>query len=129
MLKDTTPTVAAPLSSAYSHGVEVPPDARWMCLSGQIAIAPDGSVPNGIEAQARLVFENIKNILASGDMSMSDLVRLNIYIVNPDDMPGFRTVRNEYVGDIQCASTMIVVAGLAKPEFLLEIEAMAAKAD
>ncbi|MEE3094378.1 MAG: RidA family protein, partial [Pseudomonadota bacterium] len=110
-------------------GVEVPPDARWMCLSGQIAIAPDGSVPEGIEAQSTLVFENIKNILASGDMGLEDLVRLNVYIVNPDDMTGFRTVRDKYVGDIKCGSTMIVIAGLAKPEFLIEIEAMAAKSD
>ena len=94
MLKKHNPaTVATPLS-AYSHGVEVPPDARWMCLSGQIAIAPDGSVPKGIDAQARLIFDNIKNILASGEMSLEDLVRLNVYIVNPDDMPGFRTVRD-----------------------------------
>ena len=58
MLKKHNPaTVATPLS-AYSHGVEVPANARWMCLSGQIAIARDGSVPEGIDAQARLVFEN-----------------------------------------------------------------------
>ena len=129
MLKKHNPsTVAAPLS-AYSHAVEVPANARWMCLSGQIAIAPDGSVPDGIDAQARLVFENIKNILASGDMSLQDLVRLNVYIVHPENMAGFRTVRDEYVSDIKCGSTMIVIAGLAKPEFLIEIEAMAAKAD
>ena len=129
MLKKHNPaTVVTPLSS-YSHGVEVPPDARWMCLSGQIAIAPDGSVPEGIEAQSTLVFENIKNILASGDMGLEDLVRLNVYIVNPNDMAGFRTVRDKYVGDIKCGSTMIVIAGLAKPEFLIEIEAMAAKSD
>jgi 2-iminobutanoate/2-iminopropanoate deaminase len=129
MLKKHNPaTVATPLS-AYSHGVEVPANARWMCLSGQIAIAPDGSVPDGIDAQARLVFENIKNILAAGDMALEDLVRLNIYIVNPDNMAGFRTVRAEYVGNIKCGSTMIVIAGLAKPEFLIEIEAMAATVD
>ena len=129
MLKKHNPaTVATPLSP-YSHGVEVPPDARWMCLSGQIAIAPDGSVPEGIEAQSTLVFENIKNILSSGDMGLEDLVRLNVYIANPDDMAGFRTVRDKYVGDIKCGSTMIVIAGLAKPEFLIEIEAMAAKSD
>ena len=129
MLKKHNPsTVSAPLS-AYSHGVEVPANARWMCLSGQIAIAPDGSVPDGIDAQARLVFENIKNILASGDMSLQDLVRLNVYIVHPENMAGFRTVRDEYVSDIKCGSTMIVIAGLANPEFLIEIEAMAAKAD
>ncbi|MED5574813.1 MAG: RidA family protein [Pseudomonadota bacterium] len=129
MLKKHNPaTVATPLSS-YSHGVDVPPKARWMCLSGQIAIAPDGSVPEGIEAQSTLVFENIKNILASGDMELEDLVRLNVYIVNPNDMAGFRTVRDKYVGDIKCGSTMIVIAGLAKPEFLIEIEAMAAKSD
>ena len=40
---------------------------------------------------------------------------------------GFRKVRDEYVGDIKCGSTMLVIAGLAKPEFLIEIEAMAAK--
>lgn len=129
MLKKHNPeTVATPLSS-YSHGVEVPANARWTCLSGQIAIATDGSVPNGIEAQTRLVFENITNILQSADMTLQDLVRLNIYIVNPDDMAGFRTVRDEFVGSVKCASTMVVVAGLAKPEFLLEIEAMAAKTD
>ena len=129
MLKKHNPeTVATPLSS-YSHGVEVPPNARWICLSGQIAIALDGSTPSGIEAQSRLVFENIKNILQSADMDLEDLVRLNVYIVNPDDMAGFRTVRDEYVGSVKCASTMIVIAGLAKPEFLIEIEAIAAKAD
>ena len=129
MLKKHNPvTVASPLS-AYSHGVEVPANARWMCLSGQIAIAQDGLVPEGIDAQARLVFENIKNILASGDMSLKDLVRLNVYIVHPEDMAGFRTVRDEYVSEIKCGSTMIVIAGLAKPEFLIEIEAMAAKTD
>jgi enamine deaminase RidA (YjgF/YER057c/UK114 family) len=127
MLKKHNPTtVAAPLS-AYSYGVEVPANARWMCLSGQIATTPDGYVPEGIDAQARLVFENIKNILASGDMTLEDLVRLNVYIVNPDNMGKFRTVRSEYVGEIKCGSTMIVIAGLAKPEFLIEIEAMAAK--
>ena len=98
-----------------------------MCLSGQIAIAPDGSDPEGIDAQARLIFDNIENILAPGDMSLEDLVRLNMYIVNPDDMPCFRTVRDKCVGDIKCDSNMIVIAGLAKPEFLIEIEAMAAK--
>ena len=129
MLKKHNPsTVATPLS-AYSHGVEVPPGARWMCLSGQIAIAPDGSVPKNIEAQSTLIFENIKNILTSGDMTLEDLVRLNVYIVNTNDMPGFRTVRDKYVADIKCGSTMIVIAGLAKPEFLIEIEAMAAKLD
>jgi 2-iminobutanoate/2-iminopropanoate deaminase len=129
MLKRHNPTAVAIPLSAYSCGVEVPANARWMCLSGQIATTPDGYVPEGIDAQARLVFENIKNILASGDMALEDLVRLNVYIVNPDNMAGFRTVRAEYVGNIKCGSTMIVIAGLAKPEFLIEIEAMAATVD
>ncbi|MBO89728.1 MAG: enamine deaminase RidA [Rickettsiales bacterium] len=129
MLKKHNPTTVATPLSAYSHGVEVPANARWLCLSGQIAISTDGSVPEGIEAQATLIFENIKNILASGNMALEDLVRLNVYIVNADDMPGFRTVRDKYVGDVKCGSTMIIIAGLAKPEFLIEIEAMAAKSD
>ena len=129
MLKKHNPTTVATPLSAYSHGVEVPANARWMCLSGQIAISTNGPVPEGIEAQATLIFENIKNILASGNMALEDLVRLNVYIVNADDMAGFRTVRDKYVSDIKCGSTMIRIAGLAKPEFLIEIEAMAAKSD
>ena len=127
MLKKHNPSNVFAPASAYSHAIEVPANARWMCLSGQIAIALDGSVPLGIDAQTRLIFENIKKILYSANMSLEDLVRLNVYIVNTEDMGGFRSVRDEYVGQIKCGSTMVAISALAKPEFLIEIEALAAK--
>ena len=118
-------TVAAPLSS-YSHGVEVPANARWLNISGQVAVAVDGSIPAGIEAQADLVFRNIVEVLASAGMTVADLVRINTYIVDTGDMAGFRKVRDRYVGSVAPASTMIAISALARPEFLIEVEAVAA---
>lgn len=120
-------TIAAPLS-AYSHGIEAPESARWVYVSGQVAMNSDGSIPKGIEAQADLVFRNIAAVLAEGGMSLADLVRINTYIVDIGNMAGFRTVRDKYVGSTKPASTMIAVAALARPEFLIEIEAVAAQA-
>jgi enamine deaminase RidA (YjgF/YER057c/UK114 family) len=123
------PDSVAPPIAAYSHGVEVPPEARWLYVSGQVAIAPDGTVPEGIEAQADQVFRNILNVLASAGMGAEHLVRINTYLTEADDMAGFRKVRDEYVGEHAPASTMIVIDALARPEFRIEIEAVAAKAD
>lgn len=128
LAKHNPDTVAAPLS-AYSHGVEAPANARWLYISGQVALAPDGAIPDGIEAQAKQVFDNILAVLAEAGMAAEDLVRINTYLVDAGDMGGFRAVRDKYVGAIAPASTMIIIGALASPDFLIEIEAVAAKAD
>ena len=128
LAKHNPDTVAAPLSD-YSHGVEVPPGARWLYISGQVAIAPDGSIPDSIEGQATQVFDNILAVLEAANMGAEDLVRINTYLVNAGYMGGFRAVRDKYVGQFAPASTMIMIGALATPDLLIEIEAVAAKVD
>ena len=119
-------TVAAPLGT-YSHGTEVPPNARWLYTAGQVAVDVNGACPEGFEAQAELVYENIIAILGSAGMDLNDLVKITAYIVGEKNFKIYSEVRKRVLGDVRPASTAIVVPALVKPEWLIEVEAVAAK--
>ena len=120
-------TMPAP-ASRYSQLVEVPANARLVVLSGQVGLHPDGSTPAGFEGQADQVFANIMAGLAAVDMGPADLVRLNSYVTRAEDVGKLRAIRDRHMAGHQCASTLVIVAGLAAPGWLVEIEAIAAKA-
>jgi enamine deaminase RidA (YjgF/YER057c/UK114 family) len=118
--------VAAPASS-YSHGIETKPNARWLHISGQVGVLPDGKVAKGAAAQAEACWANIANILKAAGMGMDDLVKITTYICNAGDLAAVRTARDKAIGNARPASTLVVVAGLASPDWLIEVEAIAAR--
>ena len=118
--------VVAPFST-YSHGVEAPPGARWLHVSGQVGVDPDGRTPEGIEAQAALAFRNLGAVLASAGMAAGDVVKLTVYLTHAGDIPALRAARDRFQGDARPASTLVVVQALARPEWRVEIEAVAAR--
>jgi 2-iminobutanoate/2-iminopropanoate deaminase len=122
------PTDVPKPASAYSQGIEVKPNARWLYISGQIGVSPDGKVAKGAAAQAEAAWSNIANTLKAAGMGMDDLVKVTTFICNPADIPAARAARDKFIGGAQPASTLIVVAGLASKDWLIEIEAVAAKA-
>jgi 2-iminobutanoate/2-iminopropanoate deaminase len=111
----------------YSHGVLVAPGARLLFASGQLGVAPDDSVPEDIEAQAVLCFENIKAILVEAGPSFADIVRFNAFVTDRAYFPVYGAVRGRYVTGDAFASTLVVVSGFTRPEFKIEIEATAAR--
>ncbi len=128
MLRTHSPdTIAAPFSN-YAHAVEVPPGARWLYISGQLGVARDGSVADDFEGQAEQAFRNVVTILAEAGMGIRDLVRVNAYITGAADVAGYRGVRDRMLRGQTTASTMLVVAALAGPQYMIEIEAVAARA-
>jgi 2-iminobutanoate/2-iminopropanoate deaminase len=128
MLKRHSPaTVAAPFSR-YSHGVEAPAGARWLHVSGQVGVAPDGKVLDGAEAQIEQAWRNVLSVLEAAGMGPRDLVKVTTFLVNRADLPTARAVRDRMLRGAEPASTLIFVAGLASPEWQVEIEAIAAKA-
>jgi len=127
MNKQFTPVTVAPPFSAYSHAVEIPAGARTLHVSGQIGVRPDGGIPDGIEAQVEQAWKNLVAILTDADMSVADIVRTTTFVVKPDDVAATRAIRAKYLGDFKPASTLLVVAALARPDFLFELEAVAAK--
>lgn len=127
MNRATNPTTVAAPIGAYSHSVEIPPHSRILYISGQVGIGPDGLLKEGVEAQTEQVCRNIVAILEANGMGLSDLVKVNSYLINPGDLGAFRAARTRVFGDAKPASTLAVIQALAGPQYLVEIEAIAAQ--
>ncbi|BBK30131.1 enamine deaminase RidA (YjgF/YER057c/UK114 family) [Stella humosa] len=121
------PGVAPPAGNGYSHGIEVPAGARMLFAAGQVGTNPDGTVPPDVGAQTDRVFENIKAILAGAGMGMEDLVKINVLLVSSEHLAAFREARGRHLAGYRPASTLAIVAALASPAFLVEVEVIAAK--
>ncbi|MBK1657359.1 RidA family protein [Paracraurococcus ruber] len=117
------PTVHTP--GAYSHAVLVTDPKRRLVLSGQVGTAPDGTIAAGGEAQIDQVLANLSAILAAHGMSSANLVKVTAFLTDPALIPAWRTKRGAWQGDHRPASTLLIVAGLADPRFVVEVEAEA----
>lgn len=120
-------TVATPLGP-YNHAIEIPPNARWLHIAGQIGNALDGSMVADIEGQADQTWKNIEAILATAGMGVENLVKCTHYLTRADDIAAYGKVRSRHLGNARPASTFVVVTALARPGILIEVEAVAAKA-
>ena len=129
MFARLAPAAIHPPFARYAHGVAVPAGARTVFCSGQLGIAPDGTVPPDVEGQAALCFAAIAAILAEAGMGLDDLVRLNAYVTSREGLAGYMAARDRALpGDAPPpASTLMIVSGFARPEFLVEVEAVAAR--
>jgi 2-iminobutanoate/2-iminopropanoate deaminase len=124
-IRHTPDTVAAPFGP-YSHAVEVPEGSRLLYISGEVGVLPDGTVPDGIEAQAEACWQNIIAILADANMGLEDLVKITTYLVRPEDVAAAGAARAKHFGDARPGSASIIVNALVVPTWLIEIEAVAA---
>lgn len=119
---DTIPKPLAP----YSHGMAVPAGMRLVFCSGQVGIGLDGTIPPDCVGQARLCFAAIEAILGEAGMGLGNVVRLNAYVSARDHLRPYMDVRNALFSPPYPASTLMIVAGFARPEFVVEVEAIAA---
>ena len=126
MKKHHPPEVAGPFAT-YSHGIELDSSHRLLFGAGQTGVAPDGTVGDGIEEQSRLVWQNIKAVLAAAGMEIADIVQLNMLLVDRGDYAPAAAIREGILNGHRPASTLMYVAGLAKPEWLIEVDFIAAR--
>lgn len=110
----------------YSQGVEVTGVSRQVLVSGQVGVTVDGSVCEGIEAQARQAFENLNAVVAEAGMTPEDIVKLTIYLTDPDHLGPFLGAAAAALTEAPPATTMLFVSQLGAPDLLVEIEAIAA---
>lgn len=115
-----------PPFAPYSHGVELPPGQRLVFCSGQLGIAADKTIPPDCASQARLCFDNIRAILREAGMGLEHIVRVNAYVSGREHLAAYMAVRNSLFSAPLPASTLMIVSGFARPEFVVEIEAIAA---
>lgn len=126
MHKPLSPSSIHPPFAPYSPGIEVSSRSRFVFVSGQLGIDKDGVIPPDAAGQARVAFDNILAILTEAGMSFRDVVKLNAYVTGREHMRGYMDVRNALFEEPYPASTLMIVSGFTRPEFVVEIEAIAA---
>ena len=115
-----------PSSPFYSQGMEVRDPNGFVFVSGQVGMTADGSVVEGIEAQATQAVANLNAVLGEAGLTSADLVKLTIYLTDPADVEPFLGAAGASLPDPPPATTMLIVGGLASPALRVEIEAVAA---
>jgi 2-iminobutanoate/2-iminopropanoate deaminase len=118
-------SIRAPFAR-YSHGIAVPAGYRLVFTSGQLGVGSDEQVPADCKSQAELCFANIAAILAEDRMTLGNVVRLNAYVTGREHMQDYMRVRDQQFSGTPPASTLMIVSGFSRPEFVVEIEAVAA---
>ncbi len=127
----TTPP-ALPQPNGYSHVATIGPGHRLVWTSGQVPIAADGTAaPVGDwAAQTRQAMRNVDAALAGAGATWDDVFKLTFYVVDTSALAVVRAVRDEFVNiERPPTSSLVQVAGLFRPDLLIEIEAVAAIAD
>ncbi len=126
MIKSVTPSDMAPPFARYAHGV-VDVRSGVLMTSGQLALDLDGTIPEGAEAQAALIFSNLEKILIEGGTDKAHVLKLHAYVTDRAHMAGYMAARDAWLADIPHlpASTLMIVSGFTRPEFVVEIEVTA----
>jgi enamine deaminase RidA (YjgF/YER057c/UK114 family) len=121
----TTPE-AKPVAN-YKMGTRME-GGRLLYIAGQVAWDASGNVvgKGDVRAQARQVFENLRGVLQAAGGDFANLMKITTYIVRREDLPGVIEARSAMFQGEMPASTLIVVKSLFHPDFLIEVEGIAA---
>ena len=111
----------------YAQAVKVSEARTILYIAGQVAYTAEGGVahPGDFKAQARAALQCLKAQVEAGGGTMADIVKVNTYLTDIRHRADYGPIRAEFFGNHKMASTLVAVAALAQPEFLIEIEAVA----
>jgi 2-iminobutanoate/2-iminopropanoate deaminase len=125
-IKKHDPKGLYPKYPGYAHAVEVTGGMRTLYISGLNGYETDGkTMPESFEDQSELIWRHLGAILTSAGMGIGSLVFLRTYLARPEYMEANKTIRKKHLGDHEVGIT-VVCATLLKPEWKLEVEAVAA---
>jgi enamine deaminase RidA (YjgF/YER057c/UK114 family) len=120
------PNVAAPVGR-YHHVAIVPAGSEILAISGQLGLAPDGSLPDTVEDQLKNAFANIERILESEGLDARSVFKINMWLAKPIDRDRYVEIWRSFHQDDPPATMFAYVASLIRPEYLVEVEAWAAR--
>jgi 2-iminobutanoate/2-iminopropanoate deaminase len=117
------PAVRAP--AGYAHAIEIQNAERRVIISGQVGMTLDGTVPETGGGQIDQAFRNLRAVLEAHDMTPANIVKTSVFLTDRGLLGAFRAARSAFMGEHAPTSTLLIVAGLADPRFVVEIEAEA----
>lgn len=111
--------------TGYTHAIQITGDYRRLIISGQVGMALDGTIPSSAEGQIAQAFANLRAVLAENDMTVQNIVKITTFLTDRGLLGAYRQARGAVFGDHAPASTLLFVAGLADPSWVVEVEAEA----
>lgn len=121
-----TPEGVAPPGGHFSHGVVVEEAARVLYVAGQVALDEDGELvgPGDPTAQATQVFTNLRRVIESARGRMEHVAKTTLFLVDLEHRGPVGEVRKRFFPTDPPANTLLVVSSLARPDLLIEVEAI-----
>ena len=121
-------TIAPPPNHRFSHSVEIPSNAKWLYLAGQVGIKMDGTMVENIGDQDDQVWKNTILALEDAGFGVKDIVKMTVFSTDPNALDIHMEHRVHYLDESHIpATTWLNVSSLATPEILIEMETVAAK--
>jgi len=124
-LSPIDPDTAPETTGGYVNAMQVQGASRLLFISGQIPQTREGHVPEGIEDQCRLVWENLSATLTAADMNVTNLVKVTTFLGDRGYAAANTAIRREFLGD-HCPALTVIVVGVWDSSWLIETEAIAA---
>jgi enamine deaminase RidA (YjgF/YER057c/UK114 family) len=127
--QEIAPDSIAPPAANYAHAILSEGARTWLHTSGVVPIRPDRSVPESVEDQAEVVWQNLTAILQDAMMGPSDVVSITTYVVvdHLSSLPWIMQARDKALAGRRVASTLVTVPALANPAWKLEIALIACR--
>jgi len=120
------PSSIAASASAYAQGLCVEGASRWLAISGQVGALPDGAIAGNRRGQMQTCWDRIFAVLDDAGMTKKNIVKVTVYLTRAEDVTLYRKIRDTNLEGHIAASTLLIISGLADPDWLVEIEAIAA---
>lgn len=121
------PDGMAPPAGLYSQGVLAPLNAQWLHISGQIGVDAGGNLAADFDGQAVAAWKNLFAVLRAAGMDASHLVKVTTFLTDASHLPRVGPIRSRFLQNARPASTLLIVPALARPEWQVEIEAVACR--
>jgi 2-iminobutanoate/2-iminopropanoate deaminase len=121
--RSNPPTVREP--TGYSHAIEIKGAERRLLISGQIGMAPNGTIPETGGGQIDQALANLRAVLEANGMIVANIVKTTVFLTDRSLLGAYRAARAALLAENAPASTLLFVAGLADPRLVVEIEAEA----
>jgi len=123
IVRSNPPTVREP--AGYTHAIEIRGAERRLIISGQVGMALDGTIPGTGGGQIDQAFANLRAVLEANGMTVANIIKTTVFLTDRSLLGAYRAARAALLAEHAPASTLLFVAGLADPRFVVEIEAEA----
>jgi enamine deaminase RidA (YjgF/YER057c/UK114 family) len=125
MAKKVSTSKAPPPFSHYAQAMRVSAGRELVFVSGQVGVDVNGKLADSPHGQHVQAWHNVLAILADQGLGPRDIIEMTVYITDPAGVPMYREVRDKVMAGHEAASTLLVISGLANPDWVVEVAVIA----